>query len=189
MPQSTHKVLKKRKNFQKKLLRALLTIFFQALKWNLEDFDKSCSKATIFHRFFLYFFKLFSPQLKNQADSDSLYNNFLLDLVKQAYSVKASIDQNDTDLEQIKRRSYSYIYSSSIQKSSSTKIFPKERFNNHRFFRVTLKIFWINLKFYNIHWSWMLMMNIPPRKIIPCKLCPHWLSFILPYKASTSRSF
>ena len=83
--------------------RVLLTNIFHVLKENPRGCDKNFVNAANFHRFHVHLFKVFSPHINDQADSDSLINTLFLHLVNQNDFLNISNDQNDTVTEQIKK--------------------------------------------------------------------------------------
>ena len=77
LPRSNHQIFQIPKKAPRiAALRVHLNNAFHVLKENLQDCE--LFKATNFHRFHLYLFKLFSPQLSDQTYADSLIVTLLL---------------------------------------------------------------------------------------------------------------
>ena len=97
------KVLKLPKTIQEAALGVLLDKTLQALEEQPEECDKNFFNATSFHRFHVYFFKLFSPRLTDQADSDSRTYNLSRQLRNEDHPVISS-DQEATALQKKKEK-------------------------------------------------------------------------------------
>ena len=87
------------RHFQLDQLRVLLTRDLEALKEYIEHCDKNFFSATNYHRFHVRLFKPLSPQLNDQAVSDSIFNTLLLPLIYQDLSLIISKYRNDTDVD------------------------------------------------------------------------------------------
>ena len=67
--------------------RILLNYAVQALKGTPDDCDETFFNTTTFRQFHVQLFKLLSPQLSDQSDSDSIVNTLLLHHKNQNHSL------------------------------------------------------------------------------------------------------
>ena len=76
--------------------------------------------ATNFHRFHVPLFKLSSPKLNDQTDSDSLINTLLLHMITQDHSQNTFNDQNNTDIEKFEKEVNNVFTQIKLDTSSET---------------------------------------------------------------------
>ena len=123
LPQSIHKNLE----FLKSVSSHCSTSTSHISSSSSKDDDKIFFNATKFHRFDVHFFKLFSVQLIDQADSGSPLNTLLLHLTNQNHSLNISNDQNDTDAEKItKKKVFNVLTKTELDTFSSTEVSPEQ---------------------------------------------------------------
>ena len=77
----------------------------QAVKEIPDDYERTFFNTTNFHRFHVHLFKMFSPQLNDQTDLDSIFIILLIHLLNQNYSLDTFPEQNNTDAKKFKKKS------------------------------------------------------------------------------------
>ena len=102
--QSNSQIFNLRRHFQIAPFRVLLNKALQVLKENLDDHKKTFFKTTNFPRFNFCLFNLFSPQLNDQIDSDSVFNTVIPHLLDENHSLDTFHEHKNEDAGGIKKK-------------------------------------------------------------------------------------
>ena len=94
-----------RRQFQIAAFKFLLSEALQNLMETPDHCDKTFFITTNFDQFDVQLFKLFSPQVKDRSDSESLINTLLFHLLNQNHSLETSHEQKNTDAEKSRMKS------------------------------------------------------------------------------------
>ena len=105
-------------------------------------------------RFHVRFIKLFSSQLNDQTDSESIINSVLLHLLNQKHSLHAFHDQNNFDAEKLSNEVINVFIRANINNSPDNEVSPKHNciashiyFSSPRNFSFKSSTYYSSLKF------------------------------------------
>ena len=133
------------RQFQIAALRVFLNKALQSLKENPEDCE--FYNLAIFYRFYLHLYKLFSSQLNDEIDSNSLKKILLLQLINSDNSLNTFNDQNDTDAKKLRKGTTNVFTQIEVDTSFEMQFSPKHGyFRNPEKLLNRLAIFYSSLK-------------------------------------------
>ena len=96
------------------------TTFFRLSRKPQMIVKKTFFNTNIFHQFHNYLFKLFSPQLKDQIDFESLLNTLIIHLLNQSHSRDTFHEHKDTDVGKFKNEVVNIFTKTEFDNSSET---------------------------------------------------------------------
>ena len=133
----TAKTSEFRKHFQIVDLPVFLNKALQALKEAPEGCENTFFNTTNFTRFHVQLFRLFSPQIKDQTDTDSLINTMIIHLLNQNHSLDTFHVQRISNAENFKYEVINVFTQRELDISSQTEsskndtfLAPHGHFNN-----------------------------------------------------------
>ena len=127
-PNQTAISSKLRKAFQNVELQVLLNKAVHPLKGTPDDCEETFSNTTIFSRFHVHLFKLISPQLNDQTDSDSIMNTLLLLVLHQNHSLNAH-EEEFTHAEKVTNEVINVFNQFEFDTSSGIEVLPNHFFS------------------------------------------------------------
>ena len=177
-----------RGRFQINALSVLLNKALQVLKETPDVCENTFFNTTIFHRFYVHLFKRFSPQTKDQIDSDSFISKTIFHILNQNHWLDTFHDIKIPIAENFKNEIINVFTETEFDNSSESGTSTNQTFlaphghfgNSENFLQKPATHFVAEIRC----WCWTLCK----KRHIASQICILWMYFILLCSYSTERS-